>query len=95
MGVSLNKEKTGIGPEMAALGLLGKSQCPGNEMRIEIALTEEKKAKWANLIDLYFKLGVIAHEKFGILMGKLSFSNASISGGFGRPFPPLVVGPRI
>ena len=85
VAVFLNTKKTDMGEEVAFLGLLGRFPNPGNDMTLSIALPEDKKTNWATIIDKIPTLGVVQHSQLESLIGKLSFSQTSIFGRFGRP----------
>ena len=86
VGYLLKLNKTDIGREVTFLGLLGKFPTPENDMTLEISLSPDKVTSWSDRIDKFLELGVITPTELDSLIGRLSFSQTSIFGRFGRPF---------
>ena len=69
---------------MTFIGLLGSFPFHGNNFRLAISLTPEKREKWPILIRSYLKLGGSPIGFLGRLIGRLSFSKTEIFGKFPR-----------
>ena len=50
LGIFLKKDKTGLGREMALLGLRGAFPGPDNGMALEITPPEDKRKSWAEMM---------------------------------------------
>ena len=85
LGVFLKDDKTKLGSTMTFLGVQGIFPSPTNGMTLEVSLPADKKQKWADAITRILDLGVITHDQLESLIGRLSFSQTSIFGRFGRP----------
>ena len=80
----LRKDKTELGKEITFLGLRGTFPSPQTDMLLSVDLTAEKKAAWASRIDDILEAGAISHGELEALTGRLSFSQTSIFGRYGR-----------
>ena len=85
IGVFLKDDKTKLGDVMTFLGIQGSFPSPSNGMTLEVSLPEDKKKKWVDMITQIIDLGIITHDQLESLIGRLSFSQTSIFGRFGRP----------
>ena len=85
LGVFLKDDKTKLGSTMTFLGVQGIFPSPTNGMTLEVSLPTDKRQKWADAIARILNLGVITHDQLEPLIGRLSFSQTSIFGRFGRP----------
>ena len=79
--------KTDIGHEVTLLGLLGKLPTPENDMALEISLPFDKVSAWTSRIGRFLEPCAITPAEMDSLIGRLSFSQTSVFGRFGRPFP--------
>lgn len=74
------------------LGLEGSFPFPQSGMTLSIDHPLVKRVNWARMIDNILELGVATHSQLESLIGRLSFSQTSIFGRFGRPMiSPLYV----
>ena len=85
LGVFLKNDKTKLGDIMTFLGIQGGFPSPANGMTLEVPLPADKKTKWVDAITRILDIGVITHDQLESLIGRLSFSQTSIFGRFGRP----------
>ena len=85
LGISLNARKTGMGELTTFLGIEWKFPNPSNGMTLALALPLGKKTRWTDAINKIIKLGVVTHDQLESLAGRLSFSQTSVFGRFGRP----------
>ena len=79
----LEYKKTDLGRQMVFLGILGHFPGPGAGV-IPHSFPVEKNAKWASIIRGVLAAGRIAQNELESLTGKLSVSQTSIFGRFGR-----------
>ena len=78
-------DETKLGNVLTFLGIQGDFPSPKNGMALEVSLPEDKKTNWADPIAKILDLCVITHDQLESLIGRLSFSQTSIFGRFGRP----------
>ena len=83
--VFLNDKKTDLGTDVIFLGLLGSSPRPLRDMTLSIIPPEDKKVRWVAAIKLILTNGSISRDHLDSLAGRLSFSQTSLFGRFGRP----------
>ena len=79
-----NGRKTDLGEEVVFLGLLGFFPNPTRDMALEIKLPQDKKDKWITAINGFLGKGTISKDQLDSLIGRLSFSQTSLFGRFGR-----------
>ena len=84
LGIRLKRKKTEVGRRITFLGLEGFFPGRDNSMLLSVDLTESKKRKWAERISEFLDAGVISHQELESLNGRLSFSQTSVFGRFGR-----------
>ena len=84
IGVHLKADKTELGEGVTFLGLWGQFPSPASNMLLSVDLPEAKKAAWSARIEQFIHAGQIGHKELESLTGRLSFSQTSIFGRFGR-----------
>ena len=84
IGVRLKEEKAKPGTVTTFLGLDGAFPCPSTGMTLQINLTSEMKRIWAGGIRLFITTGRIQSKELESLTGRLSFSQTSVFGRYGR-----------
>ena len=84
LGIRLKAEKTDVGRNITFLGLSGSFTGPETDMSLRIDLPALKKRKWSSPIRQTLRSGSITHDQIESLTGRLSFSQTSIFGRFGR-----------
>ena len=84
LGIRLKRKKTEVGRRLTFLGLEGFFPVRDNGMLLSVDLTDGKKRKWADRISQFLDAGMISHKELESLNGRLSFSQTSIFGRFGR-----------
>ena len=86
----LNGDKSLCGSTLQFLGLTGQPPQISNGVILNIFLPEEKIFLRATLIEAINVKGSVQHKKLEKLIGKLSFTQTSVFGRFGRtPLRPL------
>lgn len=85
LGVFLKNDKTIMGDIMTFLGIQGGFPFPENGAALEVSLPGEKGTKWIDAVAKILDIGVVTHDQLESLIGRLSFSQTSIFGRFGRP----------
>ena len=91
IGVYLKVAKTEWGKVLTFLGLEGSAPAPVTGMDFAINLPISKRTNLTDTIDHILELGVVTHSQIYSLLGRLSFSETSTFGRFGRPTMPLYV----
>ena len=84
MHFALNDIKTDAGKKVTCLGLVGPFPDPPNGMLLSIDVTDVKKEGRASRIGEFLVIERIPHKDLESLTGRLSFSQTSIFGRFGR-----------
>ena len=84
LGIRLKAKKTEVGRNITFPGLCGSFPGPDTDMSLRIDLPALKKRKWSSLIRQTLRSGSITHDRLESLTGRLSFSQTSIFGRFGR-----------
>ena len=78
LGFQLKPGKSMVGPSLCFLGLLGDFPSTGNNFRISISLTHEKRRRWPRFIVNFRREGKIPHSCLDKLIGKMSFPQTSL-----------------
>ena len=84
LGSDLNNDKSGLGSELNFLGLTGNFPQVSSGMLLRIFLPEDKILTWSAQIDEFTRAGSISHKQLEKLVGRLSFTQTSVFGRFGR-----------
>ena len=84
LGALLNDEKTKFGETIKFLGLKGVFPSIGNGMLLRIFLPKSKIEKWSTEVEEILRCGSVEHKPLEKIIGKLSFTQTSIFGRFGR-----------
>ena len=84
--------KSELGNEVKFLRLLGKFPSTANGMTLSISLPEDKARRRSEINSSVACNGSIPHKDLEKLVGKLSFSQTSVFGKFGRSMPKPLFG---
>ena len=84
LGANLNPDKSKAKDSLKFLGLKGDFPHVKSGMLLRIYLPRSKIVAWSNLISEIISKGSIEHKPLESLIGKLSFTQTSIFGRFGR-----------
>ena len=84
LGALMKDGESQVDRALTFLGLWGDFPNPDNDMLLVISLPEPKKEKRANITHEFAPKGAISHKDLEKLIGKLSFTQTSVFGRFGR-----------
>ena len=80
----LNNDKSALGRELKFLGLTGNFPQISSGVLLRIFLPDDKITAWSACIDEFIASRSITHKQLAKLIGRLSFTQTSIFGRFGR-----------
>ena len=84
LAVILKDEKSGLGRKLRFIGSEGEFHAPDNGRTLTVDLVEEKKSLRADRLEEFLRICHILHKELESATGRLSYSQTSVFGRFGR-----------